>query len=338
MRSFGSDNHSGVHPAILESVSRANFNHASAYGNDPWTERALLRFKTIFGEDSETLFTLTGTGANVLALSPLLRSYQSVLTAGFAHVAFDECGSLETFSGSKIVPIDCEHAKLNPRALEVPLDRLGDVHAAQPKVVSITQPTEYGVLYRPEEIKTLADFCHARGLYLHMDGARISNACAALGLNLREATRDLGVDVLSFGGTKNGLLLGEAVIFFHASLADEARFYRKKAAQLASKMRFIAAQFEAYLENDLWLKSATHANAMARRLVEGINSLPAVTLSRPADCNMIFATAERSIVNSLQSNFAFYVIDERKNEFRLVTSFDTTVDDISGFLSKAKSL
>ncbi len=267
MKSFASDNFASVHPKIMEALEKANAGHAMAYGADPITEEAEKRIKDLFGGEPEVFFVYNGTGANVVALRCLLHPFEAVVCAKTAHINVDECGAPEWMTGSKLITLPTEDGKLTPEQVQTALHGFGDQHHVQPKVISITQSTEYGTLYAREEMKALADLAHAHNMYLHVDGARIANAAAALGCTLKELVTDTGVDALSFGGTKNGLMFGEAIVFFKKELGQHAKFYRKQSAQLCSKNRYIAAQFNALLTDDLWLQNAKHANAMAQRLL-----------------------------------------------------------------------
>src|SRR5581483_4565564 len=260
VRSFASDNNAGVHPEILDAIARANHGHTVGYGDDAYTESAVGKFKEHFGDDIEVFIVFNGTAANCLSLKALTESYHAVICTDFAHIYTDECGAPEKFTGCKLIPIPNQAGKLTVESVRGAYHGIGDQHHVQPRVVSITQSTEMGTVYKPEEIRTLAQFCHENDLLLHMDGARIANAAVSLGQNLRQASRDLGVDVLSFGGTKNGLMGAEAVVFFDKNLAGDFLYLRKQGMQLASKMRFISVQLEALLTADLWLKSAQHAN------------------------------------------------------------------------------
>src|SRR5271165_4949142 len=270
-RSFASDNNAGVHPEILEAIGRANHGHVVAYGEDAYTRSAVKKFEEHFGPDIAVFFTFNGTGANVLSLQALTRPFHSILCSSFAHINSDECGAPEKHTGCKLITLPQQDGKITVESVRHAYHGIGDEHHSQPRVISITQSTEMGTVYQPEEIRGLARFAHEHDMFLHVDGARISNAAAALGQTLRQATGDLGVDVLSFGGTKNGIMGGEAVVFFHPELSRDFLYLRKQSMQLASKMRFIAAQFEALLTNDLWRRSADHANRMARLLEKEIN-------------------------------------------------------------------
>ena len=332
-RTFASDNNSGVHPRVMEALARANDGgHVLAYGSDPWTERATRRFRDVFGEDAEVFFVFNGTAANVLSLKAMTQPYHAVLCAQGAHIDVDECGAPERFLGGKLVPIATPDGKLTPDLVAPHVKGVGVQHHVQPKVVSITNSTEVGTVYAPAEVRALADFAHARGMRLHVDGARIANAAAALGVGLRALTRDAGVDALSFGGAKNGLMYGEAVVLFDPALAEGFAFHRKQAMQLASKMRFVAAQFEALLEGDLWLESARHANRMARLLAEEAAKVPGVALSRMPQANAVFARLPPASIAPLQAEIPHYTWDEAAHEVRWVASFDTTEEDVRAFV------
>lgn len=335
MRSFASDNNSGVHPAVMEAMVNANKDHAVGYGDDPWTRRAEEAFRREFGQDASVHFVFLGTAANVLSLSALTRPYNSVVCARTAHINVDECGAPERLLGCKLAACPGRDGKIAPGDVAPVLHDLGNEHHNQPRVISITQSTELGTLYRPDEIKALAELAHANGMFLHMDGARIANAAQAQGLTLAQATRDLGVDALSFGGTKNGMMYGEAVVFFRPGLARELRFLRKQSMQLASKMRFISAQFCALLEGGLWRENAANSNAMARLLGERAAEVPGVTLTRPVETNAVFARIPAQAVEALKREYFFYVWNPEPAEapeVRWMCSFDTTREDVEGFV------
>src|SRR5216683_7734925 len=262
LRSFASDNNAGIHPDIIKAIGAVNHGHVVGYGDDAYTQSAVKKFPEHFGEDINVYFVFNGTAANVLSLKALTESYHAVICSEAAHIYTDECGAPEKFTGCKLIPIATRDGKLTVESVEHAYHGIGDQHHVQPRVISITQSTEVGTVYRPEEIQALGRFAHDRDMFLHMDGARIANAAASLGLNLRQATRDLGVDALSFGGTKNGLMGAEAVVFFDKKLSRNFHYLRKQGMQLASKMRFISAQLDTLLSNDLWLKNARHANRM----------------------------------------------------------------------------
>ncbi len=331
-RSFASDNNAPVAPEIFDALRAANDGDAVGYGGDPWTASAIRRFRERFGEATAVYFTFNGTGANVVALSCLLRPWEAALCPASAHLQVDECAALERFAGSKTIPIVTADGKLRPQDLESHLRAGHDEHHPQPRVISISQPTEYGDVYEPGELRALCDYAHNRGLLVHVDGARIANAAAALSTTPRALTADLGVDVLSFGGTKNGLMFGEAICFFDPALpAGSAPFVRKQGMQLASKMRYVAAQFDALLVDDLWLRFAKHANAMTARLHERIKAIEGIRVTRPVRCNAIFATMDRDALARAQEEFFFYVFDEALPEARWMTHWATQPEDVAAF-------
>jgi threonine aldolase len=307
-----------------------------SYGGDEWTARVEELFRTHFGEDARTALVFNGTGANVVALQALCRSFEACICASTAHLNVDECGAPERVAGLKLLPVDTPDGKLTPALVEPRLVRFGDEHAVQPRVVSITQSTELGTLYTLDETRALADQAHAHGMLLHLDGARLANAAAALGVSLRELTTDVGVDAVSFGGTKNGLLLGEAVVFLRAGLGDEVAYLRKQSMQLASKMRFIAAQFEALLSGDLWLRTASHANAMAELLAAAVEGIEGVTLTQKVEANAVFAVLPPGVAEALQERWRFYVWDETTGEVRWMCSWDTTPEDVDAFAADVR--
>ena len=330
-RSFASDNNAGIHPAVLKAISAANRGHAVGYGDDSWTDAAVAQFRRHFGSDVEAFPVFNGTAANVLSLKALTSSFHAVICTEAAHIYNDECGAPERFTGCKLIAIPAPDGKLTVSSVQAAYHGIGDQHHVQPRAVSITQSTEMGTLYQPDEIKALARFAHSNDMFLHMDGARISNAAAALGLGLRQASRDLGVDVLSFGGTKNGLMGAEAVVFFDRKLAREFLYVRKQGMQLASKMRFISAQLETLLARDLWLKNARHANRMARLLEKEISRIPQVKIVYPVEANGVFAQIPRAAVSKLQKRYFFYVWNEQESVVRWMCSFDTTEQDVKEF-------
>ena len=337
MRSFASDNNSGVHPEIMKALADANTDHAVAYGDDPWTERAVEAVRQAFDTRGPVFFVYNGTGANVTALAALTRPYEAVICTEKAHLHVDECGAPERIANCKLLTVPSDDGKLTVADVERFTWMLGDCHHPQPKVVSITQATEMGQVYDIAEIRALAECCRGHGLYLHMDGARIANAAAARGCTLKEMVTEPGVDVLSFGGTKNGLMFGEAVVFLNPELGEQAHFYRKQAAQLSSKMRFIAAQFEALVRDDLWLHNAQHANAMARLLAERMADA-GVEITQDVHANAVFARLDPELCEALQERFFFYVWDPATHEVRWMTTFDTTEDDIDSFVDAYRSL
>ncbi len=333
MRSFASDNNAGIHPAVLQAIADANVDHAVGYGGDPWTKRAVNLFEREFGPSIEVHFVWNSTGANVLALALTTQSYQAVLCAESAHINVDETGAPERFVGCKLIDLPTTDGKLTVDLLCRNLRGLGSMHHVQPKVVSITQANELGLVYTVAEIHALGELCREHGFYLHVDGARLANAAVALDVPYRRFTRDCGVDVLTFGGTKNGLLCGEAVVVFNRELFGRAQYLRKQATQLASKMRFIAAQFSALLTDDLGLRNAGHANAMARRLADKVAQVRGVEIVRPVETNAVFARLAKSALDELLKNQFFYIWDEHTSEVRWVTSFDTTPVDIDAFVA-----
>jgi threonine aldolase len=326
-RGFASDNNAGVHPRVLDAMRSANQGHAVAYGDDAYTGAAAGKFREQFGGAAEVFFVFGGTGANVTALAALTRPHNAVVCAETAHINVDECGAPELFSGCKLIDLPTPDGKLRVEQIEPLLWRKSDQHHVQPRVVSVSQPTELGTVYTVEELARLSEFARSKGLLLHVDGARLSNAAASLGVSLREAAA--GADVLSFGGTKNGMMYGEAVVFPDGSLARDFKFVRKQGAQLPSKMRFVAAQFNALLTEDLWLRNATHANRCAQALAEELARIPQIRITQPVESNAVFAVMPRESIPRVQERFFFYVWNEHTSEVRLMCSFDTTEEDVS---------
>ena len=329
-KSFGSDNHAGTHPAILRAIGEANAGDATAYGDDTWTARATAQLRDAFGA-SDVFFVFNGTGANVLALSLMLRPYQAVICAESAHLNVDECGAPEQILGSKLLTVPTPDGKLTPELIATRLGGRGDEHRAQPRAVAITQVTELGTCYRLAELQRLGEFCRDSGLLLYMDGARLANAAAYLGCSLADLAA--GIDVLSFGGTKNGALGAEALIVMNGSLAADAPYLRKQQMQLASKMRFLAAQFLALLDDQLWMRNARHSNAMAQRLAEAVSGVPGVRLHQPVESNGVFAALDPALIEPLQREWNFHVWDERDHVVRWMTAFDTSEDDVDAFVA-----
>lgn len=330
-RGFASDNNAGVHPLIIDEIIKANQGHTIAYGDDVYTEEAVQNLKKIFGEHTEVFLVFIGTAANVLSLDALTQPYNSIICAETAHIHTDECGAPEKFTGCKLLSIETDDGKITVEQIQKHIYGIGFEHHSQPKVISITQSTELGTVYTLHEIRTICDFAHKHKMLVHMDGARITNAAVSLGTGYKELTTDTGIDVLSFGGTKNGMMYGEAVIFFNKKLAEDFKYRRKQCMQLASKMRFIAAQFNAYLKNDLCFKNAAHANRMAQKLSEMVRQIPCVRITRKVQSNGVFAIIPADIITKLQQEYFFYVWDEDINEVRWMTSFDTTDEDIERF-------
>jgi len=337
-RGFASDNNSGIHPEILNAISAANEGHAVGYGGDEITEKAIKRFKQEFGEQTDVYFVFNGTGANVLSLSALTRSFHSVICAETAHIQVDECGAPEKFTGCKLLPVEVTRGKISPEGIAKYLHGFNFEHHSQPKIISISQVTELGTVYSVEEIKAITTLAHEYGLFVHMDGARLANAAVALDLPFRAFTVDAGIDVLSFGGTKNGMMMGEAVLFFNPELSEDAKYIRKQSMQLYSKMRFVSAQFLAYFENDLWKRNATHSNRMAQLLEQEVKKITAIQLTQKVEANGVFAIVPPEIIPQLQEKYFFYMWDEHRSEVRWMTSFDTEEDDIFQFAALIKSL
>jgi len=337
-RGFASDNNAGVHPAIMQAMNDVNNGHMVGYGGDPITEKAVNRFKQEFGEDIDVYFAFNGTGANVISLASLTQSFNAVLCAETAHIQVDECGAPEKLTGCKLIPIKTREGKIYPEEIKKHLHGFDFEHHAQPGVISISQVTELGTLYTVEEIKAITELAHEYGLFVHMDGARIANAAAALNLSFKAFTRDAGIDVLSFGGTKNGMMMGEAVIFFNPKQSRFTKYIRKQSMQLYSKMRFISAQFLAYFEYDLWKTNALHANKMALLLESEVAKISGVTLTQKTQANGVFAIIPAEIIPKLQEQYFFYIWDESRSEVRWMTSFDTTEEDVFGFAKALKEL
>jgi threonine aldolase len=333
-RGFASDNSATIHPNVLAAIARVNVGHTFGYGHDDYTLAVEARVAHSFAPDASAFFVFNGTGANVLSLRAACRRFEGVICAETAHLNVDECGAPEAIAGLKLLTVPGVDGKLTPELVESRITRVGDEHAVQPHIVSISQCTELGTLYSLEEIRGLADLAHSRDLLFHVDGARLSNAAAALGVSLGEVMR--GVDVLSFGGTKNGLLGAEAVVILSPGLAHDFLYIRKQSMQLASKMRFLAAQFDALLSDDLWLRSAGHANAMASRLADRVGDIPGLTITRPVETNAVFATLPPEVTASLQRGYPFYVWDEAAGEVRWMCSWDTTEEDVDGFAAAVR--
>lgn len=337
-RGFGSDNHSGMSPEVIEAIIKANSEHALAYGDDEYCKAAEQTFKAQFGEQTRVFFAFNGTGCNTLCLDAMMRSHEAVVCASTAHINVDECGAPQRIVGCRLLTVETPDGKLTPELVKTQLHGFGFEHHSQPKVISITQPTELGTLYSIEEIKALADLAHSYNMYLHIDGARLANAAAALNTSFKTMTTDLGVDAVSFGGTKNGLMMGEAVLLLNPDLAPDFKYRRKQAMQLCSKMRFIAAQFEAYFENELWKRNATHSNRMAQLLYNKVKDIDGVEVVYPVQANGVFVRLPRQVWKELQQHCFFYDWDEDDNVVRWMCSFDTTEQDIADFTMKLKDL
>ena len=337
-RSFASDNNAGVHPLVMDALAAANQGHVIAYGDDAYTARAVARFREHFGKDAEVFFVFGGTGANVLGLKAATQPHHAIICAATAHINVDECGAPERFTGCKLLPLLTPDGKLRASQMGPLLHDVGFEHHVQPRVISISQATEMGTVYTPREVKALSSFAHDNDMLLHMDGARIANAAARLGVKLKAITKDAGVDILSFGGAKNGMMYGEAVVFFDKNLATDFKYTRKQGTHLPSKMRFISAQFEALLSNDLWRQNAQHANGMAQLLANELGKISQVRITQKVEANGVFAEVPRKYIPVLQKQYFFYVWNEETSEARFMTSFDTTESDIASFISLVKKI
>ncbi|HUX41985.1 MAG TPA: beta-eliminating lyase-related protein [Rectinemataceae bacterium] len=327
-RWFASDNNASIHPAILKAIERANRGHAIGYGEDPITERTMGLFKETFGRDSETYLVWNGTGANVMGISAALRPWEGIVCVEHAHISGDEAGAPERIAGVKLFTVHADDAKLTPESISQRVADLGWVHSNLPRMVSISQPTEFGTVYSLDELAALGALCREKGYLLHVDGARLSNAAVSLGASLKEAAGP--ADLLSFGGTKNGLMCGEALVFLNPSLSKGAGNLRKSVLQLASKMRFISAQYEAYLGEGLWKENATKSNRLAKRLeaaVRGLGIVPAL----PVQANGVFAAIPRKLREALLEKWFFYPFDESRNIVRWMCSWDNEDADIDTF-------
>ena len=332
-RGFGSDNHSGISPEVLQAIADANVDHALAYGDDEYCERAAALFRHTFGEQASVYFVFNGTGANVLNIDAMCRSHHAVVCAETAHINVDECGAPQRIVGCKLLTVPTPDGKLTPELVKTQLHGFGFEHHSQPRAISIAQATELGTLYTLDEIRALADLAHSYNMYLHVDGARLANAAVALGCTFKEMTTDQGVDCLSFGGTKNGLLMGESAVILNPALDVELKYRRKQMGQLCSKMRFMAVQFEAYLHNDLWRRNAEHSNKMALLLYQELQQVPQAEVVYPVQVNSVFARLPRNVWTALQNDYFFYDWDEADNVVRWMCSFDTTEEDIHNFVA-----
>ena len=331
-KTFASDNYAGVHPEVMAALARANEGHEGSYGADSHTAACVGKFRDLFGADTEVFLVYNGTGANVVGLSAMTRSYHSIICPESAHINVDESTAPEKFTGCKLIAVPTPDGKLTPALIRARIQRVGDQHHPQARVISISQPTEYGTLYSAEEVREISAVAREHQLLLHMDGSRISNAAVALDTDFRTFSRDAGVDVLSFGGTKNGMMFGEAILVFRPELAAELSYLRKQGMQLHSKMRFIAAQFNAMLENNLWARNAKHANTMAARLADGISKLPAVRLTQRVQVNGLFVIMPAELIPRVQEQSFFYVWNDATSEVRLMCSWDTAEADVDSFL------
>lgn len=337
-RHFTSDNNSGVLPQILETLAQVNNGHVHAYGGDEYTEKSNQILRQHFGEDSHFFYVFNGTAANVLSVKALLNSYEAVICSKDSHLQNDECGAPEANTGGcKLFLCDTPDAKLTVDLIEQQLIRLGDQHYSQPKMVSLTQPTELGTTYSLDELKEISKFCKSKNLYLHMDGSRLVVAAAYLNCSLQNLTRDIGVDILSFGGTKNGLMGGEVVVCWNKEVAKKLKFYRKQSMQLAGKMRYISAQFTTWLsDKDIWLKNASHSHKMAKLLESKLCEIPKIQITQKVQANSVFAIIPKDWIAKVRKKFFFYVWNETTYECRLMCSFDTTEEDILKFTDLLK--
>jgi len=333
LKSFASDNNAPVHKAVFRAMMEANQGDAIGYGDDIHTLEAEQKIKELFGKDVRVYFMLTGTGANVAALSHITRPYHAIICSDKAHLENDECGAPEKMTGCKLHQVPSVDGKIRVEQLQPFLKSKGFQHHSQPKVISITQATEMGTVYHPEEVRAIARFAHEHDLYVHMDGARIANAAASLDASLVEMTRFSGIDVLSFGATKNGAMAAEAVVFFNRELAKDFEYSRKQSMQLMSKMRYVSSQFYAMHSGNLWLENAKHANAMAHMLAEKIKDIPSVKITQKVETNAVFAIIPPEAIEKLQRRYFFYTWDAAKSEVRWMTSYDTTEKDIEQFVT-----
>ena len=329
--SFASDNYAGALPEVLDAIAAASTGHAPAYGNDEWTARVEARFREQFGDDARAYLAFNGTGANVVGLRALTNPWDAVICAETAHLNVDEGGAPERIGGLKLLTVATPDGKLTPELVRPKLARFGDEHAVQPRVISITQSTELGTVYGVEQIQALADLAHDEGLLLHVGGSRLANAAAALDVPLRAITTDAGVDALSFGGTKTGLVLGEAIVLLRPGQGEGIEYLRKQSMQLASKMRFLSAQFEALLDDERWRRAAAHANAMASRLADRLAGADGVRITQSVDANAVFAVLPPGAAEKLLERWRFYVWDESTGEVRWMCSWDTTPEDVDAF-------
>ena len=335
-RGFGSDNHSGISPEIMEAIASANVDHALAYGDDEYCERAVQLLRQEFGTQAGVYFVFNGTGANVLNIDAMCRSHHAVVCAETAHINVDECGAPQRIVGCRLLTVPTPDGKLTPELVKTQLHGFGFEHHSQPRAISITQPTELGTLYSLDEIRALADLAHSHDMYLHMDGARLANAAVALGCTFRQMTTDCGVDCLSFGGTKNGMMIGESAVILNPVLDAALKYRRKQMGQLSSKMRFMAAQFEAYLSTGVWRRNAEHSNRMAQLLCQSLREVPEAKVVYPVQANSVFVQLPNKVWNALLDDYFFYLWDEATDVVRWMCSFDTTEEDIHNLVQALK--
>ena len=337
-RFFASDNSAPVHPDVMAALVAANDGHAVSYGDDRWTKEATETLRRLFGGEPSIHFVYNGTGANVLGMQTALAGYHAIICTDVSHINTDECGAPERYTGAKLLPVSTVDGRLNLDQITSHLHAIGIEHHSQPRIVSLTQSTELGTVYAPDLVSDISRLCRENDLILHMDGARIANAAVALDSDLPGVTRSLGVDILSLGGTKNGLMFGEAVVFFRPDLARAFRFIRKQGMQLASKMRYVAAQFNVLFGSDLWWRLASHANAMARMLAEEIGRIPGVDIVYPVEANAVFARLPRAAISGVRREIFFYVWNEEDSVVRLMCSYDTRPEDVARLVSAMKQV
>jgi threonine aldolase len=337
-RGFASDNCSGAHPKVIEAIAAVNQGHTIAYGDDRYTESAIAKFKKEFGENIAVYFVFNGTAANVLSLNAFTSSFNGVICSDVAHVNVDECGAPEKFTGCKLIPVPVSDGKLTVELIKPHYTGIGFEHHVQPRIISLTQSTELGTVYSPAELLEITRFAHDKDMIVHMDGARIANAAASLGMSLNDVSLGAGVDILSFGGTKNGMMFGEAVVFANQNTAEQFKYIRKQGMQLASKMRFIAAQFDTMLTDELWRENALHSNSMASLLAAEAGQIEKVQITQPSQANGVFAILPEKWIPELQDESFFYVWDEATSEVRWMASFDTTEEDVMNFVKRIKQL
>ncbi len=332
-RGFASDNYAGAHPVVLETLAAINVDHQAAYGADEVTAEATDLIRQLFGSQAQFLPVFNGTGANVVALQSVTKRWQSVICSGGAHIHADEGGAPEAVAGIKLWTVPTTDGKLRPEDVQGQCFDMDFVHRAQPGAVSITQSSELGTVYTPGEVAAVAEVAHRNGLAVHMDGARLSNAAASLNLPVKEFTTDAGVDVVSFGLTKNGAMVAEAIVVLNPERVAGIEFLRKTSMQLASKMRFLSGQFVALLRDDLWLTTARHANAMASRLESSVRELPGVQVTQKTQANAVFAVLPAGVTAALQDRFHFYTWDQTSGEVRWMCAWDTTEEDVDAFVA-----
>lgn len=335
---FSSDNWAPVHPNIMRAIERVNSGAAPAYGDDEFTAAAVEHIRRHLGPSAMPYFVYTGTGANILSIGSCVRPWEGVICPDTAHIYVSETGAPEWHLGTRLLTVPSGDGKLTVEGMRSRITGIGNESRVQPRAISITQATELGTVYTPDELCTLVDAAHDAGLFVHMDGARLANAATSLGLGLGDVSSACGIDVLSFGGTKNGALCGEAVVFFDPALAEGFQYRRKQGMQLASKMRYVAAQFTGLLADDTWRDNAAHANAMARRLADGLTALPGVRLTQPMQSNQIFLALPADQVLALEEGGSFHVWRPELSEYRFVCSFTTSPDEVDQFLQHARSV